>query len=64
MPLYMDKHNMGEGVSIEDVAQAHQADLQTQGKHDVNYIPARCIALCPAAVATGSCSVVRCEAAR
>src|ERR1017187_2641521 len=38
MPLYMDKHNMGEGVSIEDVAQAHQADLQTQGKHDVNYL--------------------------
>jgi hypothetical protein len=38
VPLYMDKHNMGEGVSIEDVAQAHQADLQTQGKHDVNYL--------------------------
>jgi hypothetical protein len=30
MPLYMDKHNMGEGVSIEDVAQAHEADLQTR----------------------------------
>jgi Protein of unknown function (DUF4242) len=38
MPLYMDKHNMGEGVSIADVAQAHQADLETQGKHDVNYL--------------------------
>jgi hypothetical protein len=38
MPLYMDQHNMDEGVSVEDVAQAHQADLQAQGKHDVNYL--------------------------
>ena len=38
MPLYMDQHNMDEGVSVEDVAQAHQADLQAQGKHDVTYL--------------------------
>ena len=37
-PLYMDKHNVGEGVSIEDVARAHEADLQTRGKHDVHYL--------------------------
>jgi hypothetical protein len=38
MPLYMDVHNLGDGVTLEAVAQAHQADLQTQGKHDVNYL--------------------------
>ncbi len=37
MPLYMDVHNMDGGVSAEDVAKAHQADVETQGKHDVNY---------------------------
>ena len=31
MPLYMDVHNIAGGVSCDDVAQAHQADLQTQG---------------------------------
>ena len=38
MPLYMDVHDLGESVSLEAVAQAHQADLQTQGKHDVRYL--------------------------
>jgi hypothetical protein len=38
MPLYMDVHNMNGAVSADDVAQAHMADLQTQGKHDVNYL--------------------------
>lgn len=38
MPLYMDVHNLGDGVTLEAVAQAHQADLQTQGKHDVRYL--------------------------
>jgi peptidyl-tRNA hydrolase len=38
MPLYMDVHNLGEGVTVDAVAQAHQADLQTQGKHDVEYL--------------------------
>jgi hypothetical protein len=38
MPLYMDVHTIDGGVAIEDVAQAHVADLQTQGKHDVRYL--------------------------
>lgn len=32
MPLFMDVHNMEGGVSSADVAKAHQADLETQGK--------------------------------
>ncbi len=38
MPLYMDMHNLGAGVTVADVAQAHMADLQTQGKYDVRYL--------------------------
>jgi hypothetical protein len=38
MPLYMDVHNLGDGVTLNAVAQAHQADLQTQGKYDVRYL--------------------------
>jgi hypothetical protein len=38
MPLYMDVHNLGDGVTLDAVAQAHKADLQTQGKHDVRYL--------------------------
>jgi hypothetical protein len=38
MALFMDVHTLGGAVGIQDVAQAHQADLQTQGKHDVNYL--------------------------
>jgi Protein of unknown function (DUF4242) len=38
MPLYMDVHSIGGGVTLEDVAGAHKADLETQGKHDVNYL--------------------------
>ena len=37
MPLYMDVHNMDGGVSADDVAKAHQADLATQGQHGVQY---------------------------
>ena len=37
MALYMDVHNVGGGVSAEDVAKAHEADLATQGKHGVAY---------------------------
>jgi hypothetical protein len=37
MPLYMDVHNMEGGVSAADVAKAHQADLETQKKHGVEY---------------------------
>jgi hypothetical protein len=38
MPLYMDVHNITGGVSADDVAKAHQADLQTQAGHDVQYL--------------------------
>ena len=38
MPLYMDVHNIDGGVSADDVAKAHMADLQTQGQYDVQYL--------------------------
>jgi hypothetical protein len=38
MPLYMDIHSVPDGVAVDDVAKAHMADLQTQGKYDVNYL--------------------------
>lgn len=38
MPLYMDVHDLGSGVSMDDVAKAHAADLQAQGQHDVQYL--------------------------
>jgi hypothetical protein len=38
MPLFMDVHHLEGGVSIDDVAKAHQADLATQGDHDVQYL--------------------------
>ncbi|MDX6368115.1 MAG: hypothetical protein QOK30_3191 [Nocardioidaceae bacterium] len=38
MPLYMDVHTISDGVAVDDVAKAHMADLQTQGKYDVNYL--------------------------
>jgi hypothetical protein len=38
MPLFMDTHRLDGGVAVEDVAKAHMADLQTQGKHDVSYL--------------------------
>jgi hypothetical protein len=38
MPLFMDIHHLGDGVTMEDVAKAHQADLATQGDYDVNYL--------------------------
>jgi hypothetical protein len=34
----MDVHNLGTGVSMHDVAEAHQADLATQGDYDVSYL--------------------------
>lgn len=33
----MDVHNMEGGVSADDVAKAHQADLETQSKYGVEY---------------------------
>ena len=38
MPLFMDIHNIDGGVTMDDVAQAHLADLRTQGPHDVQYL--------------------------
>ena len=38
MPLYLDVHTVAGGVSIDDVAKAHAADLQTQQKYDVRYL--------------------------
>lgn len=38
MPLFMDVHNIEGGVSADDVAGAHKADLETQGKYGVNYL--------------------------
>jgi hypothetical protein len=38
MALFMDIHHLDGGVSIDDVAKAHQADLATQGDHDVQYL--------------------------
>jgi hypothetical protein len=38
MPLYMDVHPIADGVAVSDVAKAHMADLQTQGKYDVRYL--------------------------
>jgi Protein of unknown function (DUF4242) len=38
MPLYMDVHNIEGGVGVDDVAKAHQADLEHQHEHGVNYL--------------------------
>jgi Protein of unknown function (DUF4242) len=37
MALFIDMHRLGDGVSLADVAKAHQADLATQGRHGVDY---------------------------
>jgi hypothetical protein len=34
----MDTHNLEGGVKASDVAQAHQADLNTQEQYDVRYL--------------------------
>jgi hypothetical protein len=34
----MDVHQIAGGVAMDDVAQAHLADLQTQAAHDVRYL--------------------------
>lgn len=36
MALFMDIHQI-EGVTAQAAAQAHAADLQTQGRYGVNY---------------------------
>jgi class 3 adenylate cyclase len=37
MPFYMDIHNLPEGATAEDVAKAHEKDVETQRKHGVEY---------------------------
>jgi hypothetical protein len=37
MPLFMDVHRMEGGVSVDDVADAHRRDLETQGQYGVEY---------------------------
>jgi hypothetical protein len=34
----MDRHVLRDGVTMDDVAKAHQADLAVQGDHDVDYL--------------------------
>ena len=38
MALFMDTHTIAGGVSAADVAEAHKADLATQGPHGVDYL--------------------------
>lgn len=38
MALFMDVHHMDGGVAAADVAEAHQKDLETQGRYGVNYL--------------------------
>ena len=38
MPLYIDIHKHVPGLTKEAAAGAHQQDLATQGKHDVDYL--------------------------
>jgi hypothetical protein len=38
MALFMDTHTTGGPVSIDDVAKAHAADLQTQEAYGVHYL--------------------------
>jgi hypothetical protein len=38
MALFMDVHNIEGGAAASDVANAHQADLATQGAYGVNYV--------------------------
>jgi hypothetical protein len=38
MPLFMDVHNKVEGLTAQAVADAHQQDLQVEGKYGVSYL--------------------------
>jgi hypothetical protein len=38
VPLFMDVHQIDGGVTMDDVAKAHLADLQTQSGYDVRYL--------------------------
>ena len=38
MALFMDVHHMPGPVSLDEVAQAHAADLKAQGEYGVHYL--------------------------
>jgi len=38
VPLFMDVHEIADGVAMDDVAKAHLADLRTQPAYDVRYL--------------------------
>jgi hypothetical protein len=38
MPLFMDMHSIDGGVAVDDVRQAHLADLQAQDQYGVRYL--------------------------
>ena len=38
MPLYMDVHRLGNPVTLDEVATAHAADLETQDGFGVHYL--------------------------
>ena len=38
MPLYMDVHHLPDAVAMDDVADAHAADLQHQERYGVRYL--------------------------
>jgi hypothetical protein len=38
MPLYMDVHKNVEDLTAEAAAEAHQKDLEVQGKYGVKYL--------------------------
>jgi len=38
MALFMDAHTIEGGVAAADVAEAHRADLATQGPYGVSYL--------------------------
>lgn len=41
MSLFMDVHNIAGGVSVDDVAGAHNKDLETQGRYGMSYLKYR-----------------------
>jgi hypothetical protein len=38
MPLFMDLHDLKTPVTLDEVAKAHSADLETQEKHGVHFL--------------------------
>src|SRR3972149_9519829 len=38
MPIYMDVHNKAQGLTVDDVVQAHTLDLKVQDKYGVRYL--------------------------